>query len=125
MPAQKPTAVVLIDKPHAAQSVIQVSLIGSCRNTPDFFPQNVMNTAFGGQFSSRLNLNLREQKGYTYGARSAWDWRARAEGPYLATTSVQTQRHRAGCWPSSSRSFTTLPAPGRSTPRSLTSARST
>jgi zinc protease len=90
VPAQKPTSLVLIDKPHAAQSVVQVSLIGSCRNTPDFFPQIVMNTAFGGQFSSRLNLNLREQKGYTYGARSAWDWRARAEGPYLAVTSVQT-----------------------------------
>ena len=90
VPAQKPTAVVLIDKPHAAQSVIQVSLIGSCRNTPDFFPQNVMNTVFGGQFSSRLNLNLREQKGYSYGARSAWDWRVRAEGPFVAISSVQT-----------------------------------
>jgi zinc protease len=87
---QKPTSVLLIDKPHAAQSVIQVALIGSCRNTPDFFPQNVMNMAFGGQFSSRLNLNLREQKGYTYGARSLWDWRVRAEGLYVASSSVQT-----------------------------------
>ena len=67
-----------------------MALIGSCRNTPDFFPQNVMNTVFGGQFSSRLNLNLREQKGYTYGARSAWDWRVHAEGLFAATSSVQT-----------------------------------
>ncbi len=81
---------VLIDKPHAAQSVIYAALIGSRRDTPDFFPQSVMNTVFGGQFSSRLNLNLREDKGYTYGARSAWDWRVRGEGPFVATTSVQT-----------------------------------
>ncbi len=90
VPAQKPTTLILIDKPHAAQSVISVALIGSCRNTPDFFPQSVMNTVFGGQFSSRLNMNLREQKGYTYGARSVWDWRVRAEGLFMATSSVQT-----------------------------------
>jgi predicted Zn-dependent peptidase len=45
---------------------------------------------FGGQFSSRLNLNLREQKGYTYGARSGWDWRVHERGPFVATSSVQT-----------------------------------
>ncbi len=89
-PAQRPTRLVLIDKPHAAQSVIQVALLGSCRNTPDYFPQSVMNTVFGGQFSSRLNMNLRERKGYTYGARSTWDWRVRAEGLFVATSSVQT-----------------------------------
>lgn len=88
--AQRPTSLIVIDKPHAAQSVIQVSLIGSCRNTPDYFPQNVMNSVFGGQFFSRLNLNLRERRGYTYGARSAWDWRVRAAGPFVAATSVQT-----------------------------------
>ena len=81
---------MLIDKPHAAQSVIHLALIGSRRNTADFFPQNVMNMVFGGQFSSRLNLNLREQKGYTYGARSAWDWRVHECGPFVATSSVQT-----------------------------------
>jgi zinc protease len=87
---QKPTRLVLIDKPHAAQSVIHIALLGSRRKTPDYFPQSVMNTVFGGQFSSRLNLNLREQKGYTYGARSSWDWRVRSEGLYVATSSVQT-----------------------------------
>ncbi|MGA2255490.1 MAG: pitrilysin family protein, partial [Thermoguttaceae bacterium] len=90
LPQPKPTRLVLIDKPHAAQSVIYLALIGTRRNTPDFFPQNVMNMVFGGQFSSRLNLNLREEKGYTYGARSAWDWRVNERGPFVATSSVQT-----------------------------------
>ena len=89
-PQPKPTSLVLIDKPHAAQSVIHLALVGSRRNTADFFAQNVMNMVFGGQFSSRLNLNLREQKGYTYGARSAWDWRVNERGPFVATSSVQT-----------------------------------
>jgi len=86
----KPTRLVLIDKPHAAQSVIHLALVGTRRNTADFFPLNVMNMVFGGQFSSRLNMNLREQKGYTYGARSAWDWRVNERGPFVATASVQT-----------------------------------
>ena len=89
-PEAKATSLVLIDKPHAAQTVLQVALIGSRRNTPDYFPQNVMNTIFGGQFSSRLNLNLREHKGYTYGARSGWDWRVNAQGAFVAASSVQT-----------------------------------
>jgi zinc protease len=90
LPQTRPTSLVLIDKPHAAQSVIHVALVGTRRNTPDFFPQTVMNMVFGGQFSSRLNLNLREQKGYTYGARSSWDWRVHERGPFVATSSVQT-----------------------------------
>jgi len=49
-----------------------------------------MNSIFGGQFSSRLNMNLRESKGYTYGARTAFDWRIQQPGPFLATASVQT-----------------------------------
>jgi zinc protease len=90
LPQPTPTRLVLIDKPHAAQSVIHLALIGARRNTADFFAQNVMNMIFGGQFSSRLNMNLREQKGYTYSARSAWDWRVHQRGPLLATASVQT-----------------------------------
>ena len=81
---------MLIDKPQAAQSVIHLALVGGRRNTADFFPQNVMNMVFGGQFSSRLNMNLREQNGYTYGARSVWDWRVNERGPLVATSSVQT-----------------------------------
>ena len=90
VPKPKPTRLVLIDKPQAAQSVIYLALVGERRNTPDFFAQNVMNAVLGGQFSSRLNMNLREQKGYTYGARTVWDWRVNERGPLLATASVQT-----------------------------------
>ena len=54
----------------AAQSVLAVGQVGVPRSTPDYFPLSVMNEVLGGQFSSRINLNLREDKGYTYGARS-------------------------------------------------------
>jgi zinc protease len=91
-PAADPerTRIVLIDKPGAAQSVITVCQIGAERKTPDYFPIIVMNTVFGGAFSSRLNMNLREDKGYTYGARSYFDWRVHVPGPFLARSSVQT-----------------------------------
>ncbi len=90
LPAAKPTSVVLVDKPGAAQSVISVSLIGADRKSPDYYSLVVMNSVFGGQFSSRLNLNLREKKGYTYGARTSLDWRVRQNGPFTASSSVQT-----------------------------------
>ena len=90
-PAARPTRIVLLDKPGAAQSVITVAqIIGAARNSPDFYALSIVNAIFGGQFSSRLNLNLREAKGYTYGARTTFDWRIRQPGPLLATASVQT-----------------------------------
>ena len=64
--------VYLVDKPGAAQSVLAVGQVGVPRSTPDYFPLTVMNAILGGQFSSRINLNLREDKGYTYGARSSF-----------------------------------------------------
>ncbi|MGQ9574874.1 MAG: M16 family metallopeptidase [Thermoguttaceae bacterium] len=88
--ADKPARLVLIDKPGAAQSVIMAGLIGARRNSPDYFALSVMNMIFGGQFSSRLNMNLREQKGFTYGARSTFDWRVHQPGPFVASSSVQT-----------------------------------
>ena len=91
VPGAKPVRLVLIDKPGAAQSVIMVGLIGASRTSPDFYSLTVMNTVFGGQFSSRLNMNLRERKGYTYGARSQFDWRVRQPGPFVASSSVQTK----------------------------------
>jgi predicted Zn-dependent peptidase len=90
VPQAKPTSIVLIDKPGAAQSVVQLALIGAQRKSPDYFKLAMMNTVFGGQFSSRLNMNLRETKGYTYGARSSFDWRVHQPGPFLAAASVQT-----------------------------------
>ncbi len=115
---------VLIDKPGAAQSVIEVALVGAERKSPDYFPLTVMNMVFGGQFSSRLNLNLREEKGYTYGARSMFEWRVRQPGPFVATASVQTARHRPrpGRVPQGDRGHGRRPA--RRPPRNSTSARS-
>jgi len=83
--------VYLIDKPGAAQSQIRIGWIGVPRSTPDYFPIQVMNTILGGAFSSRLNLNLREKHGYTYGAGSSFDMRA-AAGPFSASAGVQTDK---------------------------------
>jgi predicted Zn-dependent peptidase len=83
--------VYLIDKPGAAQSQIRIGWIGVPRSTPDYFPLMVMNTILGGSFTSRLNMNLREEKGYTYGASSSFDMRA-AAGPFAAGAGVQTDK---------------------------------
>jgi len=81
--------VYLVDKPGAAQSVIRIGRIGAERMTPDYFPMIVMNTILGGSFTSRLNQNLREQHGYSYGAGSSFDFRL-VPGPFVAASSVQT-----------------------------------
>jgi zinc protease len=80
----------IVDRPGSAQSVIQVGHVGVPRSNPDFFPLLVLNTLLGGQFTSRINLNLREDKGYTYGARSSFDWR-RGAGPFTASAPVFTK----------------------------------
>jgi zinc protease len=89
-PPSKPVTVYLIDKPGAAQSILSVGLVGASRSTPDYFPLTVMNAILGGQFSSRINLNLREDKGYTYGARSSFTF-SKGPGPFEATTPVDTK----------------------------------
>jgi zinc protease len=90
LPTPQPTQIILIDKPDAAQSVISVAQLSAERNSPDYYSLNVMNTLFGGQFMSRLNMNLRETKGFTYGARSSFDWHVHAPGAFLASSSVKT-----------------------------------
>jgi zinc protease len=82
--------VVLVERPGAVQSEIRVGHIGVARNTPDYFAILVMNTVLGGAFSSRLNLNLRERHGFTYGASSTFVMR-RHPGPFLVSTAVQTE----------------------------------
>lgn len=67
--------IFLVDKPEAPQSQIRVGCIGVERNNPDYFALEVMNMILGGNFNSRINWNLREQKGYTYGARSGFTYR--------------------------------------------------
>ena len=67
--------IYIVDKPGAPQSQVRIGWVGVARSTPDYFPITVMNTVLGGAFSSRLNLNLREKHGYTYGAQSQFDMR--------------------------------------------------
>ena len=83
--------VYLVDKPGAPQTQIRIGWIGVPRSTPDYFPIQIMNTILGGSFASRLNMNLREKHGYTYGASSQFDMRAGA-GPFTAAAGVQTDK---------------------------------
>ncbi len=89
-PSSKPVTVYLIDKPGAAQSILTVGQVGVSRSTPDYFPLTIMNAILGGQFSSRINLNLREDKGYTYGARSSFAF-SKGPGPFEAGAPVKTE----------------------------------
>ncbi len=83
--------IFLVDKPGAAQSQIRIGLVGVPRSTPDYIALDVLNTILGGSFTSRLNSNLREKHGYSYGAMSRFDMR-RAAGPFFATAGVQTDK---------------------------------
>ena len=89
-PPQAPIhRLVLVDKPGAAQSEIRIGEVGLARNTPDYHRLIVLNMILGGQFVSRLNMKLRQEKGLTYGARTAFDFR-RGRGPFVLQTSVQS-----------------------------------
>ena len=83
------TGVLLLDRPRSAQSEIRIGGVGLRRNSPDFFPAIMLNRILGGQFSSRLNANLRERHGYTYGAWSAYSF-GRVPGPFVAGAAVQS-----------------------------------
>jgi predicted Zn-dependent peptidase len=80
---------VLVNKTGAAQSEIRIGEVGLARNTPDYHPLIVLNMILGGQFVSRINMKLRQEKGLTYGARTAFDFR-RGRGPFMLQTSVQS-----------------------------------
>jgi zinc protease len=84
------SSVYLIDRPNAVQSEIRVGHIGVARSTEDYFPLTVMNALLGGVFNSRINLNLREQHGYTYGARSTFAFRRQA-GPFVVAAPVRNE----------------------------------
>jgi zinc protease len=88
-PATTTARVVIVDKPGAPQTQLRVASIGVPRSTPDYESLRVMNEALGGLFSSRINLNLREQHGYTYGASSQFVFR-RSAGPFLIASGVRT-----------------------------------
>jgi len=80
---------LLVDRPGAAQTELRIGHVAVPRRTPDFHALVLLNAVLGGHFMSRINLNLREQRGLTYGARSAFDFRRQA-GPFSVQTSVQT-----------------------------------
>jgi zinc protease len=80
----------IVNKPDAPQSELRVGHVGLPRKHPDFFPTLVMNAVLGGLFGSRINLNLREAHGYTYGASSFYDWR-RGPGPFVVSTAVESE----------------------------------
>jgi zinc protease len=88
-PSSPGSKVVIVDRPGAPQTQLRVAMIGAARSAPDFRPAQVMNTALGGLFSSRINMNLREQHGYTYGASSQFTFRKSA-GPFQVGSGVRT-----------------------------------
>jgi zinc protease len=87
VPPVPATTVYLIDKPGAPQSSFRIGGVGVPRSTADYFALQVMNTILGGSFTSRLNQNLRETHGYTYGAGSSFSMR-RKPGPFTARAEV-------------------------------------
>ena len=81
--------VILVDKPGAAQTQLRIGMTGVPRSAPDHPALEMLNRTLGGGFSSRINMNLREAKGYTYGAYSRFDYR-RGPGPFAASAGVRT-----------------------------------
>lgn len=90
-PAKKARAIYLVDKPKAAQSVFQLGHVGPARATPDYFALEVVNTALGGLFQSRLNHDIREEKGYSYGVGSRFDY-GRGPGAFRASGGIVTAK---------------------------------
>jgi zinc protease len=82
-------AIYIVDKPGAAQSSVNVGIVGIDRSNPDYYAVQVMNSILGGGGTARLFQNLREDKGYTYGAYSRFVYR-RGAGPFSASGEIQT-----------------------------------
>ncbi len=88
-PGRTNRAAYIVERPGSAQSNIIVANLAISRTSPDYFPMLVMNTILGANPSSRLFMNLREEKGYTYGAYSSLDAR-RERGMFRVTAEVRT-----------------------------------
>jgi zinc protease len=84
-----PPRLAIVPREAAAQSELRIGHLSTRRNTPDYPALLVMNALLGGQFVSRINLKLREEKAYTYGARTGFDWR-RGLSPFVLQASVHT-----------------------------------
>jgi zinc protease len=83
-----PDRVFVVQRSGAAQSELRIGHVGVSRTSPDYHALVTLNLVLGGQFVSRINTNLRERKGYTYGARTTFDFR-RGPGPFVLHASVQ------------------------------------
>ncbi len=88
-PPPASAGLAIVPRDGAAQSELRIGHLATGRNTPDYPALLVMNALLGGQFVSRVNLKLREEKGYTYGARTGFDWR-RGATPFVLQASVHT-----------------------------------
>lgn len=88
-PSATPARLTVVPREGAAQSELRIGHLSARRSTPDYPALLVMNAILGGQFVSRINLRLREEKGYTYGARTGFDWR-RGPSPFSMQASVHT-----------------------------------
>lgn len=84
----KKNAVFIVNKPGAVQSNLRIGHLGISRNNPDFIAVTIMNTVLGGYFGSRINYNLREKNGFTYGARSSFNPR-KLGGDFSVDTDVR------------------------------------
>ena len=85
----QPPRLNIVPRASAPQSELRIGHVAVARNTPDYHALVTANMVLGGQFSSRINLNLRENKGFTYGARTAFEFRRRP-GPFVLQVGVQT-----------------------------------
>ena len=81
--------VVVVPREDAPQSELRIGHVGAARSTSDYHALVALNLVLGGQFVSRINTNLRERKGYTYGARTSFEFR-RGRGPFALHASVQS-----------------------------------
>jgi zinc protease len=93
-PAQLPipqgsTELLIVPRPGAPQSELRIGHVAAARTSPDYHALVALNLVLGGQFVSRINSNLRERKGYTYGARTSFEFR-RGRGPFSLHASVQS-----------------------------------
>ncbi len=88
-PASDALKVVVVDRPDAVQTVIQFTMPGPVYADPNRLKYELLSTVLGGTFTSRLNQNLREEHGYTYGARSRFSMGPKV-GQFSASSSVRT-----------------------------------
>ncbi len=88
------TTIFLVDKPGAAQSTFAIGRPGPPRSTPDYYALQAMNTILGGMFQSRLNANIREDKGYSYGVSSSFGF-GKGPGAFRAGGDIVTAKSDA------------------------------